>query len=177
MAQAAKPYTFLDPASGFSMTIPAGWALQTAEDVEEQRKRIGLEHAALPLVTATKNVDDEEAVNPTLQVLKRPKPGGPKLDELLRLFIMPIEQAFEGVRILEDATPMTVAGKPAASLRIGYVLGYRDDRPVGVEARQYLIDVGESIILLGMTGAREGTGRCEEDFAGMLESVSLRSTQ
>jgi hypothetical protein len=165
---------FLDPTSGFSMTLPAGWVLETAEDVEAQRRLIGLEHASPPLMTATKRTGENGHVTPTVQVLKRPKPGGPKLDELLRLFLMPIEQAFEGVRILEDATPMTIAGKPGAALRIGYVLGYNDDQPLSVEARQYLIDTGEFMFLLGMTGARRGTGRCEEEFAQMLVSVSLR---
>ena len=177
MTAAAKAYTFLDPASGFSMTLPPGWGLETAEDVEAQRRRIGLEHASLPLMTATKRDIEADGVTPTVQVLKRPKPGGPRLDELLRMFIMPIEQAFEGVRILEDATSLTIADKPAAALRIGYILGYRDDQPVAVEARQYLIDAGESMILLGMTGAREGANRCDQEFAQMLESVTLRAAK
>jgi hypothetical protein len=85
-----------------------------------------------------------------------------------------MRRAFGDFRIVVPVHSVEVAGWPAAHVRVTYTLKTDAGTTARVLSRLWLIPRGRLMFLIGMSGAETGADMCEQEFADVLESITIQ---
>jgi hypothetical protein len=177
--------TFVDQEIGVALRKPKGWTFVSSYHVKENRREIRTnssemdqalqERARLPLVAATKYPEARDDVNPTIQVVVRPRGtmARSSATALAALVTSGLSNSFRGFSLETPPTVTTVSGHEAAHVRARYELGTLDGRTYQVLARLWIVPRGEYCYLIGMSGPAQGADRSDAEFQAVLRSVVI----
>jgi hypothetical protein len=167
--------------AGISLDRPSGWRTATTADVQANRERVRLSDAdfqralvargALPIIALMKHPEPFAGLNPTVQVTLRPALKGTPT-QLLNGALEAMRRGFADLAIVQPVEATSVAGLPAAHVRVTYTL-----RTASVSApvlsRIWLIPRGSLMFLIGMSGTQSGPDVCESEFDDVLRSIKI----
>lgn len=92
---------------------------------------------------------------------------------MLRIATATLQRAFPDFRFVEPIRSWNVSGLDAAYMKAMYTIKTSDGRSVPVLARTWLVPRGTYMIVIGMSGATEGSDICEREFAEVASSISI----
>ena len=175
---------FSNQTAGISLVPPAGWQVVSMQDVMENRGKLrrpdaqlqaGIQRATAPLFVFAKYSEPFNGINPTVQVVLRPKPGslGQSPTGILQASVATLQRAFPDYRQIESVRSTTVGGKAAAYMKAAYTLPAASGRKYPVIARTWLVPRGGFMFLIGMSGTTEGPDQADAEFARVLETIAI----
>ena len=175
---------FSNPTAGISLVPPAGWTVVSMQQVMENRSRVrvpddrlqaGLQSATAPLFVFAKHPEPHASLNPTVQIVLRPRPASlpPSPTALLRIATETLQRAFPDFRFVEPIRTAEVSGMPAAYMKAAYTLKTAGGQSHRVLARTWLVPRGTFMFLIGMSGAAEGADVAETEFADTVKTVTI----
>jgi hypothetical protein len=135
----------------------------------------GLQRATAPLFVFAKYAEPFAGLNPTVQIVLRPRPAslGTSPEEMLRGTIATLQRVFPDFRFVEAIRGTQVAGKPAAYMKATYTLKTAAGQAFPVMARTWLVPRGGFMFLIGMSGTTQGPDVAEAEFAGVLKTITI----
>jgi hypothetical protein len=128
--------------------------------------------SALPLLAFTKYAEPYAGLNPSVQVTVRSGLAGAPTD-LLAGAVATLRRAFADFRIVSPIHAVQVGGWPAAHMRATYTLSNASGQRFSVLSRMWVVPRGRLMFLIGMSGSQAGADVCEDEFAGVLESITI----
>ena len=169
-------------AAGIAVTRPAGWSNATLAQVQANRERTKLSdpefeaalaaRSTLPLIAFTKYAEPHEGLNPSVQItLRQALAGSPT--QLLTGALRVMQRAFADLQIVEPVQASQIAGFSGAHVRVTYTLQNRSGMRARVLSRLWLVPRGSLMFLIGMSGAEREPDVCEEEFATVLNSITI----
>jgi hypothetical protein len=170
--------------AGISIVPPPGWHVTSMQDVLRNRSQLrlpdaqleaGLQRATAPLFAFSKYQEPYATLNPTVQVVLRPRPSSlpTSATALLRIATATLQKAFPDFAFVEPIQDAQVSGMGAAYMKATYTLTTADQRQLRVLSRTWVVPRGSFMFLIGMSGATGGDDVCEPEFAAALKSVSI----
>ena len=167
--------------AGISLDRPEGWQTATAADVQANRERVRLSdlefqramvtRSALPIIVLMKYPEPLAGLNPSIQItLRQALKGTPT--QLLTSALATMKRGFADLSIVQPVEATTVAGFPAAQVRVSYTLR-TDTQSAPVLSRLWLVPRGSLMFLIGMSGAQSGPDLCESEFDAVLRSIHI----
>jgi hypothetical protein len=170
--------------AGISLVPPAGWHVVSMPQVMSNRAQVrlpdaelqaGFQRATAPLFVFSKYPEPFPRLNPTVQVVLRPRPASlpTSAAALLRIATGTLEKAFPDFAIVEPIRDTQVSGLPAACLKATYTLTIGTQGKHRVLSRTCVVPRGSFMFLVGMSGAPSGEDLSEAEFAGALRSISI----
>ena len=135
----------------------------------------GLQRAATPLFVFSKYQEPSATLNPTIQVVLRPRPASLPTSPtaLLRAATGTLQKAFSDFTFVEAIRNVQVSGMPAAYMKATYTLKTADNQAHRVLSRTWLVPRGSFMFLIGMCGTTEGEDVCDAEFAAALTSIVI----
>jgi len=154
------------------------------QDVMENRGKLrlpdaqmqaGLQRATAPLFVFAKYPEPFNGINPTVQVVLRPKPAslGHSPTGILQASISTLQRASPDYRQIEPVRTATIGGKAAAYMKATYTLPTASGRNYPVIARTWLVPRGGFMFLIGMSGPTEGPDGADAEFARVVETIQI----
>ena len=170
--------------AGISIVPPPGWHVTSMQDVLRNRSQLrlpdaeleaGLQRATAPLFAFSKYQEPYATLNPTVQVVLRPRPTSlpTSATALLRIATLTLQKAFPDFAFVEPIQDAQVAGMSAAYMKATYSLTTANQRSLRVLTRTWVVPRGSFMFLIGMSGATVGDDVCETEFAAALKSISI----
>lgn len=170
--------------AGISIVPPTGWHVTSMQEVMRNRSQVrlpdaqleaGLQRATAPLFVFSKYQEPHATLNPTVQVVLRPRPASlpTSATALLRVATAALQKAFPDFAFVEPIQDAQVSGMRAAYMRATYTLRTADQREHRVLSRTWLVPRGSFMVLIGMSGAPDGDDVCEAEFAAALNSIAI----
>ncbi len=169
--------------AGISLVPPAGWHVVSMPQVMSNRSKVrlpddalqaGLQRATAPLFVFSKYPEPFPRLNPTVQVVLRPRPASlpTSATALLRIATDTLQKAFPDFAVVDPIRETQVSGLPAAYMKATYTLkttsqGHR------VLSRTWLVPRGSFMFLIGMSGAPSGKDQAESEFVSTVMSISI----
>jgi hypothetical protein len=137
----------------------------------------GIQRATAPLFVFAKYPEPFSGINPTVQVVLRPKPAslGDSPTRILQASISILQRAFPDYRQIEPVRSATIGGKPAAYMKAAYTLPTASGRTYPVIARTWLVPRGGFMFLIGMSGPTDGPDRADAEFARVVETIAIEN--
>jgi hypothetical protein len=175
---------FTNQTAGISLVPPAGWQVVSVQSVMENRGKLrlpdaqlqaGIQRATAPLFVFAKYPEPYTGLNPTVQIVLRPKPAslGNSPTAILQASISTLQRAFPDYRQIEPVRSATVGGKAAAYMKAAYTLTAASGRTYPVMARTWLVPRGGVMFLIGMSGTTEGVDVADVDFARVVDTIVI----
>jgi hypothetical protein len=175
---------FDNATAGISITPPAGWHVTSMQQVMDNRAQVrlpdeeltaGLQRATAPLFVFSKYPEPHPTLNPTVQVVLRPRPAslGAAPTVLLKAAISTLQQAFPDFTFIDPIQPATVSGLPAAYMKATYTLRTANGGAFRVLSRTWLVPRGKVMFLIGMSGTTKGKDLSEAEFRAALASIRI----
>ena len=169
--------------AGISLVPPAGWHVISMSQVMSNRSKVrvpdaglqaGLQRATAPLFVFSKYPEPFPRLNPTVQVVLRPRPASlpASATALLRIATETLQKAFPDFAFVEPIRDTQVSGLPAAYMKAAYTLRTAGEAHP-VLSRTWLVPRGSFMFLIGMSGTRTGEDVSEVEFAAALRSISI----
>lgn len=166
---------------GLRLDLPRGWHWQPSQVVLENRALIELadrdfeellrNRAQLPRAVVTRHRLDHPAINPTVQVAVRELSGRmPTPEQGLQVALELMRRQFADVTVVDPVTTTTVAGLPAATMRVRYALRTAG-RSFEVESRMLLVVANRHSFSVGVSGPARGRDRSTREFNAVMASV------
>ena len=170
--------------AGISIVPPAGWHVTSMQQVMQNRSQMrlpdeqlqaGLQRATAPLFVFSKYQEPHAALNPTVQVVLRPRPASlpNSPTALLGVATATLQKAFPDFRFVDPIQDARVSGLRAAYMKATYTLRTAGGGEHRVLSRTWLVPRGSFMFLVGMSGAPEGPDLSEAEFAEALKSVLI----
>ena len=170
--------------AGISLVPPTGWHVTSMQEVLRNRSRVrlpdaeleaGLQRATAPLFVFSKYPEPYATLNPTVQVVLRPRPASlpASATAMLRIATATLQKAFPDFAFVEPIQDAQVSGMRAAYMKATYTLRTADQREHRVLSRTWLVPRGSFMFLIGMSGAPDGDDVCETEFAAALKSITI----
>jgi hypothetical protein len=175
---------FTNQTAGISLVPPPGWQVVSMQDVIENRGKVrlpdsqlqaGIQRATAPLFVFAKYSEPFTGINPTVQIVLRPKPAslGNSPTGILQATISTLKRAFPDYRQVEPVRSATVGGKAAAYMKAAYSLPTASGRTYPVMARTWMVPRGGFMFLIGMSGATEGPDVADAEFSRVLDTIVI----
>ena len=169
--------------AGISLVPPPGWHVISMPQVMNNRSQVrvpdaelqaGLQRATAPLFVFSKHPEPFPGLNPTVQVVLRPRPASlPKSSTaLLAAATETLRRAFPDFAFVEPIRETTVSGFPAAYMKATYTLKTATQAH-RVLSRTWLVPRGAFMFLIGMSGTTAGEDVSEPEFVTTLNSISI----
>lgn len=169
--------------AGISLVRPAGWHVMTMPQVMSNRSEVrvpdaelqaGLQRATAPLFVFSKYPEPFPRLNPTVQVVLRPRPASlpTSATALLRIATETLRKAFPDFAFVEPIRDTRVSGLPAAYMKATYTLR-TSDQAHRVLSRTWLVPRGSFMFLIGMSGTTTGEDVSEAEFTAALNSILI----
>jgi hypothetical protein len=135
----------------------------------------GLQRATAPLFAFSRYQEPHATLNPTVQVVLRPRPASlpESATPLLRVAVVTLQKAFPDFAFVEPIQDVEVGGMRAAYMKATYTLTTASKRELRVLSRTWLVPRGSFMFLIGMSGATDGDDVCEAEFAAALKSITI----
>jgi hypothetical protein len=135
----------------------------------------GLQRATAPLFVFSKHPEPFPSLNPTVQVVLRPRPASlpTSATALLRIATETLQRAFPDFAFVEAIRDTQVSGLPAAYMKASYTLKTGTQGYHRVLSRTWLVPRGSFMFLIGMSGTTAGDDTSEVEFATAIKSVSI----
>ena len=170
--------------AGISIVPPAGWHVTSMQEVMRNRSQVrlpdaqleaGLQRATAPLFVFSKYQEPHATLNPTVQVVLRPRPPSlpTSAPALLRIATATLQKAFPDFAFVEPIQDVQVSGMSAAYMKATYTLRTAGQREHRVLSRTWLVPRGSFMFLIGMSGATDGDDVSETEFAAALKSIAI----
>lgn len=169
--------------AGISIVPPSGWHVTSMQEVMQNRSRVrlpdaqleaGLQRATAPLFVFSKYQEPHPTLNPTVQVVLRPRPASlpTSATALLRIATVTLQKAFPDFAFVEPIQDVQVSGMSAAYMKATYTLrSASGEHPI--LSRTWLVPRGSFMFLIGMSGATDGEDVSEAEFAAALKSIAI----
>lgn len=175
---------FSNETAGISLIPPPGWQVVSMQQVMDNRGQLrlpdsqlqaGIQRATAPLFVFAKYAEPFNGINPTVQIVLRPKPAslGTSPAGILQATIRTLQRAFPDYRQIEPVRSATVGGKAAAYMKAAYTLPTTSGRTYPVIARTWLVPRGGFMFLIGMSGTPDGPDGADAEFARVLETIAI----
>ena len=175
---------FSNSTSGISITPPAGWHVTAMQRVMDNRAQVrlpddeltaGLQRATAPLFVFSKYPEPHALLNPTVQVVVRPRPTslGAAPTAMLKAATTTLQQAFPDFTFVDPIQRATVSGLPAAYMKATYTLRTANGGAFRVLSRTWLVPRGAVMFLIGMSGTTKGEDVSDAEFAVALASIHI----
>ena len=175
---------FGNPTAGISIAPPAGWHVMSMQQVLDNRAKVrvpddrlqaGLQSATAPLFVFAKYSEPHAGLNPTIQVVLRPRPASlpESATAILAATVPTLQRTFPDFRFVESIRSTDVAGMPAATMRTTYTLRTAAGGAHKVLARTWLVPRGQFLFLIGMSGTVDGEDVAESEFTTALASITI----
>lgn len=179
-----KPTRVENSTAGVSIEPPPGWNVSTVAQLAENREKIRLSDAELEeamkrlatpaLFAFMKHPEPYDNINPSIQVILRPAPPGlATARQLLEVTVEALKGAHKDFKTVEPISELTVGGLPGAGMKVGYTLRTTEGAEFKVLARTWAVKRGNFLVLVGMSGAQEGTDVAEEEFTAAFASLKI----
>jgi hypothetical protein len=170
--------------AGISIVPPSGWHVTSMQEVMNNRSRVrlpdaqleaGLQRATAPLFVFSKYQEPHATLNPTVQVVLRPRPASlpTSATPLLRIATVTLQKAFPDFAFVDPIQDVQVSGMSAAYMKATYTLRTADQREHRILSRTWLVPRGSFMFLIGMSGATDGDDVCQAEFAAALKSIAI----
>jgi hypothetical protein len=170
--------------AGISIVPPSGWHVTSMQEVMNNRSRVrlpdaqleaGLQRATAPLFVFSKYQEPHATLNPTVQVVLRPRPASlpTSATALLRIATVTLQKAFPDFAFVDPIQDVQVSGMSAAYMKATYTLRTADQREHRILSRTWLVPRGSFMFLIGMSGATGGDDVCQAEFAAALKSIAI----
>ena len=170
--------------AGISIVPPPGWHVTSMQDVLRNRSQLrlpdaeleaGLQRATAPLFAFSKYQEPYATLNPTVQVVLRPRPTSlpTSATALLRIATLTLQKAFPDFAFVEPIQDAQVAGMSAAYMKATYTLRTAKGTAFPVLARTWVVPRGKVMFLIGMSGTASGDDVSEAEFRSALESIRI----
>jgi hypothetical protein len=134
----------------------------------------GLQRATAPLFVFSKYEEPHATLNPTVQIVLRPRPpslGSPTA--LLAVATTTLKRAFADFAFVDPIQEVEVAGMKAAYMKAAYTLRTAGAAEHRVVSRTWLVPRGAFMLLIGMSGTADGADACDLEFATALNSIVI----
>jgi hypothetical protein len=175
---------FSNPTAGISLVPPPGWTVMSMQEVMQNRSKVripdeqlqaGLQSATAPLFVFAKYPEPHPSLNPTVQVVLRPRPASlpASATRLLAGSVETLQRAFPDFRYIDPIRATQVSGMPAAYMKAAYTLRTAAGQSHKVLVRTWLVPRGAFLFLIGMSGAAEGADVADTEFAAALSSIVI----
>jgi hypothetical protein len=134
-----------------------------------------LQSATAPLFVFAKYSEPHAGLNPTIQVVLRPRPASlpESATAILAATVPTLQRTFPDFRFVESIRATDVAGMPAATMRTTYTLRTAAGGAHKVLARPWLVPRGQFLFLIGMSGTVDGEDIAESEFTTALASITI----
>ena len=176
---------FASQTAGFRVSKPAAWTFASMQQVSQYRASARLkdkeleeavrQRANAPLVAIMKHVEPYDDLNPSVQVILRPLGtlAGKSAVELMKLAILPLQQAMADFQFVEPIQKTTVGGKPAAFMKAKYTVANPEGREFKTFSRMWIVPRGQFMFMMSMSGPQEGGDVSEKEFAEIHKSIQI----
>ena len=176
---------FHSQTAGFTITKPSSWVFATAEQIVRNRETVRLkdkeiqdlvrQRASMPIVAITKHPEPYGGLNASVQVVLRPlgKLEGMSAVELMKVGLPTLRRGVAGFKFVEAIRATSVSGRDAATAKFTYTVGTAGGERYAVLSRMWMIPRGKLLFTVGMSGPPEGDDLSEEEFAAILESITI----
>jgi hypothetical protein len=170
------------PAAGISLQRPAGWHDATLAQIQANRERVRLSdpelqkaletRSAMPVFAFAKYAEPYSGLNPSVQVMLRPRLSGTPT-HLLSTAIEQMRRAFPDFRPIVPVQAAKVGAWPGAHVMGTYTLKSEAGERFRVLTRLWLVPRDKMMFLIGMSGTEAGADVCDEEFASVLASITI----
>jgi hypothetical protein len=174
---------FSNPTAGLSIDAPAGWGVLSMQQVMDNRAKVrvpdetlqaGIQNSTAPLFVFAKYPEPHSTLNPTIQIVLRPRPRtSDSATALLSAAMVTVQRAYPDFRYREPVRATRVSGMPA-SMKATYTIHTQSGTSHPVLARMWLVPRGSYLFLIGMSGAQDGSDVSEEEFTAALQSIHIQ---
>ena len=184
LAASPSAQEFSNPTAGISLSPPNGWSVVSMQQVMDNRSKVrlndsqlqaGLQNATAPLFVFAKYPEPHQSLNPTLQVVMRPRPAslGTSPTAILSAATQSLQRVHSDFRVVEPVRSTHVSGMPAAYMKATYTLRTQNGASHRILSRTWLVPRGAYMFLIGMSGTAEGEDVCDAEFAAALASIVI----
>lgn len=176
--------TYTNPAIGLTVAKPEAWIFVSQEQSLQNRQNTQLHDKDLereiqrtenlPTVSIAKHPEPHPTVNPTVQIKHVMKPF-PDLGsrQVIEAALQQVHDAYSDFQIVEPIRTASLSGHSAATMEATFTMHTVADGAFAVYSEMWVVDRGEDLFIIGMSGPREGEDASREEFAAILSSIRL----
>lgn len=176
--------TYTNPTIGLTITKPEAWvfvsqeqSLRNRQNTELKNKDLAREiqrEENLPTVSIAKYPEPHPTINPTVQVKHVVKPF-PEMGsrQVIEAALQQVHNAYSDFQIVKPIQAASLSGHSATTMEATFTMHTVGDGAFAVYSEMWVVDRGEDLFIIGMSGPREGEDASRGEFAAVLSSIKL----
>lgn len=176
--------TYRNPKIGLKLVKPNDWLFVSEQQSLENRKNAELndeqleqevqDEANLPTVSIAKYPEPYPTINPTVQIKHIVKPS-PELqpEDVLRELVTSMQNGFFDFEVKGSLKATEVSGQNAAQMEAEFLMKTETGGMFTVYSRMWVVERGDDLFIIGMSGPATGDDASEEEFSTILLGIEI----
>jgi hypothetical protein len=185
LSHAAEADTFRNPCAGISITKPAEWYymgidqnyenLKKSKMKDEERKKMSLKIAYVPMLIITKYKEPYNNLNPTLKVDAMPAGDFKGTDPIKMLsgLISSMNDIFNGYKIIKGPLNVKVDGLSGAYVRFNTIMELETGQAYPSTSEVWLIPRGEHIFMFSANTRQDESNCTREEVRKIIDTIKI----
>ncbi len=176
--------TVVNQTLGLEVTKPNDWQHLTAEANAENLRRLHTDdpefqqaiakYASAPVIAFTKYAEPYPDLNPSFKINVRPMGqfAGRSATEILSLIVPSLARTFPDMKVEQPPQPTTVAGQPAAYVKIAYTLVAGESR-FPTTSEMWIVPKGSFFLMIGAGTRQDEANGTRAEIQSILSTLKF----